>query len=185
MTYEEMIEKIQKDEYKFTPEEIENLKLENIPKEEEKINFNLLYEYAEILVGTRQRFGKATIGYDLRTRTKNSLYLFKYVFKYMLGYSYEEAIKNADRVVNDYKLKNLIESGYIRIPTLKDKGFTTTLPSVALWITYNDLDVEKDCLKILRHIRDTNNSSRVRGQAEKEIKNIENALIKNNLKKCR
>ena len=107
---------------------------------------NLLYEYARIIVNCRTRFSSVVmgkIGKNPMERSRNILYLIRFVFKDLEGIQdIEEAKKRADDIFKKDCLTQVIRGGFY-IPTETDvHSVVNYLYLVDL--CYSDISLDED-----------------------------------------
>lgn len=152
----------------------------------------LLYEYAEILAGARQKFGKGVIG-DLdkdekddpqmvslmrEKRRENALYLIKFAFKNVFGIETLEEALNHPEIWDKAQLGRIISGRYITIGSpatsineekfhyINDKG-------AILYIIYNgyEKDINSHLYQIYKYMSEHSTGVQA-GQSKAELNHI-------------
>lgn len=148
----------------------------------------LLYEYAEILAGVRQKFGKGVIGdcedkEDLKLvalcrekRRENALYIIKFAFMHIYGIkTFEEALKHPE-IWDLAQLGRIISGRYITIgspctstPT-EEKYHYINDKSAILYIIYNgyEKDMNRNLYQIYKYMSEHSTGVQA-GQSRAEL----------------
>lgn len=115
----------------------------------DKMNYNILYEYADVIAGTKSNLDLHSTDED--ERQKKAYYIINFVYKYVLNCeTLEEALScTSDDLLKKYHLKHFLDHYYlyVGIGEYKRPFYRTSDMAMILEILYNRYDFweQLDC----------------------------------------
>lgn len=134
-------------------------------------HMNLITSYMEVLMGKQKKIPRFLFGSE-KDKEQNTLFLLKFLFLYVLKYKdMEECLKDFD--FEEYKLKTIVEHGFLQLPLICDDAevFILREPELVIRYAYSYGDQAK-MVELYQYVRNGNIKSYRKKQIDKTLEKI-------------
>lgn len=118
-------------------------------------HMNLITSYTEVLMGRQKKIPRFLFGSD-KDKESNTMFLLKFLFVYVLKYKdMQDCLDNFD--FEAYKLKTIVEHGFLEVPLLCDdaEAFILREPELVIRYAYAYGNQQK-MIEFYNYIKSTN-----------------------------